>query len=93
MPELYAALKIAGALYLVWLGFTMMRQRDGAAPGAAIAPKTAKRAFFESVLVELLNPKVAIFFIAPVPLGQVIVAAGEAAATGFGVDPFLKPRG
>ncbi|MET0605105.1 MAG: LysE family translocator [Beijerinckiaceae bacterium] len=67
VPELYAALKIAGALYLVWLGFTMMRQRDGAAPGAAIAPKTAKRAFFESVLVELLNPKVAIFFIAFLP--------------------------
>jgi threonine/homoserine/homoserine lactone efflux protein len=68
VPELYAALKIVGALYLVWLGFTMILQRGGdAAAAAAVAPKTARRAFFESVMVELLNPKVAIFFIAFLP--------------------------
>ena len=68
VPELYAALKIVGALYLVVLGIGMLRSRGtGAAEAAAPAPKTARRAFLESVLVELLNPKVAIFFIAFLP--------------------------
>ena len=67
VPELYAALKIIGALYLVWLGFTMLRQPEAAVGAQTLAPKTAWRAFFESVVVELLNPKVAIFFIAFLP--------------------------
>jgi len=68
VPELYAALKIVGALYLVVLGIGMLRNRGaGAAEAAAPAPKTARRAFLESVIVELLNPKVAIFFIAFLP--------------------------
>jgi len=67
VPELYAAMKIAGALYLVWLGFAMMRRRTVAVDPAAVAPKSARRAFIESVVVELLNPKVAIFFVAFLP--------------------------
>jgi threonine/homoserine/homoserine lactone efflux protein len=66
VPEAYAAVKLAGALYLVWLGIGMLRGRaDPATPVAA--PKRARRAFVESVVVELLNPKVAIFFIAFLP--------------------------
>jgi threonine/homoserine/homoserine lactone efflux protein len=66
VPEAYAAVKLAGALYLVWLGIGMLRGRaDPATPVAA--PKRARRAFAESVVVELLNPKVAIFFIAFLP--------------------------
>jgi threonine/homoserine/homoserine lactone efflux protein len=67
-PEAYVALKIAGALYLVWLGFSMIRARGGeSAAEPAPAPKSTWRTFFESVTVELLNPKVAIFFIAFLP--------------------------
>jgi threonine/homoserine/homoserine lactone efflux protein len=69
VPELYAALKIAGALYLVWLGIDMLRGRGlggGGEPGR-VAPKSARRAFFESIVVELVNPKVAIFFMAFLP--------------------------
>ena len=67
VPELYVALKIVGAVYLVWLGIGMMRSRGTAPDPAAVAPKSARRAFVESVVVELLNPKVAIFFIAFLP--------------------------
>ncbi|MDJ1158390.1 LysE family translocator [Chelatococcus sp. SYSU_G07232] len=66
VPELYAVVKIVGALYLVWLGIGMMRRKGGEAHPAA-APKSARRAFVESMIVEILNPKVAIFFIAFLP--------------------------
>lgn len=67
VPELYAAMKIVGAIYLVWLGIDMLRSRAPAATPETVAPKSARRAFVESIVVELLNPKVAIFFIAFLP--------------------------
>lgn len=67
VPELYAALKIVGALYLVWLGIAMMRRKAGDATQPAVAPKSARRAFVESMIVEVLNPKAAIFFVAFLP--------------------------
>jgi threonine/homoserine/homoserine lactone efflux protein len=67
VPELYVALKVVGALYLVWLGIGMIRGGGAPAQPGLVAPKPARRAFAESVVVELLNPKVAIFFIAFLP--------------------------
>ena len=68
VPELYLALKLAGAAYLVWIGVGMIRNNGGAAAELAIAPlKSPARAFLESMLVEILNPKVAIFFLAFLP--------------------------
>ena len=67
VPELYALMKLAGALYLVWLGIDMIRSRGFAWESGTVAPKSARRAFLESIVVELLNPKVAIFFIAFLP--------------------------
>lgn len=67
VPELYMAVKIAGAAYLVWIGIGMIRSRLAAA-GQPVAPrKTVKRALFDSFVVEVLNPKVALFFIALLP--------------------------
>ncbi|TIU10683.1 MAG: LysE family translocator, partial [Mesorhizobium sp.] len=60
--------KLAGALYLIWLGVSLFRARaqdDAVMPG--IEPKSARRAFFESITVEVLNPKTAIFFMAFLP--------------------------
>lgn len=68
VPELYLAVKIAGALYLVWLGIGMIRSKLGsAADQPAAPPKTVKRALTDSFIVEILNPKVALFFIALLP--------------------------
>ncbi|WP_306222755.1 LysE family translocator [Bosea beijingensis] len=67
VPELYMAVKIAGALYLIWIGIGMIRSRLGS-PGQPVAPpKTVKRALLDSFIVEVLNPKVALFFIALLP--------------------------
>jgi len=68
VPLAYMVVKLAGAAYLVWLGIAMFRARtqgDGDLP--AIAPKSARRAFVESIAVEVLNPKTAIFFMAFLP--------------------------
>jgi threonine/homoserine/homoserine lactone efflux protein len=67
VPELYAAVKIVGAVYLVWLGIGMLRAKAAGVDPQSIAPKSARRAFLESIAVEILNPKVAIFFIAFLP--------------------------
>jgi threonine/homoserine/homoserine lactone efflux protein len=67
VPELYVAVKLAGALYLVWLGIGMIRSKLGG-DGLAVSPaKTVKRALRDSFIVEILNPKVALFFIALLP--------------------------
>ncbi|HSU04686.1 MAG TPA: LysE family translocator [Acetobacteraceae bacterium] len=67
VPMLYAAVKLCGAAYLVWLGIGMIWRRVdlGALPSADRG--TGSRAFVESVTVELLNPKTAIFFVAFLP--------------------------
>lgn len=68
VPTLYMIVKFAGAAYLIWLGISLFRAKvegDAALPG--IEPKSGRRAFFESVTVEVLNPKTAIFFVAFLP--------------------------
>lgn len=67
VPLAFTVVKVLGAAYLVWLGLKMILQKaEGGAAGAA-APKSARRAFVESVLVEVLNPKAALFFLAFLP--------------------------
>lgn len=67
VPALYFALKLAGGLYLIYLGIQMIRTRVAAGPVPELPQKSARRAFADSVLVEVLNPKVAVFFIAFLP--------------------------
>jgi threonine/homoserine/homoserine lactone efflux protein len=74
--ELFAALKFAGALYLVWLGLKTFREARDLLPQQAIAAGT-QRVFREGVLVEALNPKTAAFFLAFIP--QFIDPAGYVA--------------
>jgi threonine/homoserine/homoserine lactone efflux protein len=64
--QLFALLKLIGALYLVWLGVRAFREA-GHAPPEQMAPSGAERAFREGVLVEALNPKTAAFFLAFIP--------------------------
>lgn len=64
--EAFTVLKIAGALYLIWLGINALRQ--GSAEGMPEVSVTGvRRAFREGVLVEATNPKTAVFFLAFIP--------------------------
>ncbi len=67
VPTLYTAVKVVGALYLVWLGIGIIRGKRDAEALPQVRDKRARRAFLESVVVEVLNPKVAIFYIAFLP--------------------------
>lgn len=64
--EAFTMLKLAGALYLVWLGIKAIREAHQ--PFEARPVRTgAARAFREGIVVEALNPKTAAFFLAFLP--------------------------
>lgn len=67
VPTLYFAIKIAGAAYLAYLGIMMIVKRNQKLGSDEGKIKDAKAAFLESIIVEVLNPKTAIFFIAFLP--------------------------
>lgn len=60
----FTVLKWAGAAYLVWMGFGLLRSRGGTSAPSAIDPH---RVFWRGVLTNALNPKVALFFLAFLP--------------------------
>jgi threonine/homoserine/homoserine lactone efflux protein len=68
LPALFTALKLAGAAYLVWLGLKYLRGAPAASSATRKPPAlTAQRALRDSVVVEILNPKSALFFFAFLP--------------------------
>ena len=66
---IFAVLKLAGALYLIWLGVAAIRRRRSlvAAFGAAAAPRRDRSAVREGFVVGVTNPKALILFGAILP--------------------------
>ena len=67
----FAVIKIAGALYLVYLGLQALRvsravSRPSVGPSARVHPRDAV-ALRQGVLSNLLNPKIAVFFTSLLP--------------------------
>ncbi|WP_214408518.1 LysE family translocator [Sphaerisporangium fuscum] len=62
----FAAVKWAGAAYLVYLGIRTLTSRNGADAREA-ARQPLRRVFAEGVIVNVLNPKVILFFLAFLP--------------------------
>lgn len=71
VPSLFMIVKVAGAGYLVLLGARMLwrafRIEKEVLNPIAASQKSGRRGFMESVTVEVLNPKTALFFIAFLP--------------------------
>ena len=63
----FTAVKYAGAAYLVYLGLRTLLTRGEAEPVAAPAPRRLSRVFWQGALVNVLNPKTALFFFAFFP--------------------------
>ncbi len=64
----FSVLKWVGVAYLVWIGLQAIRSRGG--PFVADSPKggtSLGATFRQGVLIDLLNPKVALFFVAFLP--------------------------
>ncbi|MGL4249142.1 MAG: LysE family translocator [Aeromonas sp.] len=67
---LFTIIKLIGALYLVYLGVSLFRQpaANGATGAAVTLPALSYgRIYRQGVLTNVLNPKVALFFLAFVP--------------------------
>jgi threonine/homoserine/homoserine lactone efflux protein len=64
--EAFAALKFAGAPYLIWLGIRAFRDA-GDLPVETAKGAGTVQAFREGILVEATNPKTAAFFLAFIP--------------------------
>lgn len=63
----FTAVKVAGAAYLVFLGLrVLLRPADGAIGGRRPEP-TVSRVYTQGVIVNVLNPKTALFFLAFLP--------------------------
>ena len=82
-PLAFVAVKLCGAAYLIYLGARLVLARHGAAPDLTMAPppSSAGRAFAQGALTNLLNPKVALFFLALLP--QFIDPQGTAKTLAF----------
>ena len=65
-PSFSPLLKFCGALYLVWLGIRTFREAGNLRAGSRCDGRR-RRAFYEGILVEALNPKTAAFFLAFIP--------------------------
>ena len=68
VPAAYTAVKIAGALYLAWLAWGVLRP-GGRSPFEArdLAPESDARLFGMGLLTNLLNPKIALMYAALLP--------------------------
>ncbi|WP_069162164.1 LysE family translocator [Nocardia altamirensis] len=63
------AIKLAGALYLIYLGIQAIRERKSlrAALGTEIAPTPDSKVLRQSIIVGITNPKATVFFAAILP--------------------------
>jgi threonine/homoserine/homoserine lactone efflux protein len=77
VPLAYDVLRIAGAFYLLVIGVQLQWRPRGASETAALAPASHQTIFAQAVLTNVLNPKVALFFLAFLP--QFVDAAAEPA--------------
>lgn len=70
LPALFLVIKYAGAAYLAWMGFGLLRGalamwRSGAAAtqGPTATAEPAGRPFRTALLISLMNPKAILFFV------------------------------
>lgn len=63
----FSVLKYLGAAYLVYLGVRKLMERDPDPRSPARAPERLRRIFWQGVVVNVLNPKTALFFLAFLP--------------------------
>ena len=65
-PPLFNAVLLAGALYIAWIGWTLLRSREGVTLPEARAGRGGP-VFLQGMLTCLLNPKAYVFMLAIFP--------------------------
>jgi threonine/homoserine/homoserine lactone efflux protein len=63
----FSVVKYVGAAYLIYLGVRALLDREGFAPTRGEAPMGLGKVFTQAVASNVLNPKIAVFFLAYLP--------------------------
>lgn len=63
----FGVVKVLGAGYLIYLGIRALLARGSTTGAEASAPRSLNRLFTDGVVVSVLNPKIAVFFLAFLP--------------------------
>lgn len=71
-PAAFMALKVAGGVYLMYLGWQALRSSGAMAAQAHAVPASAWQLFGKGLVANAINPKVVMFFLAFLP--QFVVA-------------------
>jgi threonine/homoserine/homoserine lactone efflux protein len=71
----FQSFKYAGVAYLLYMGWSTLRERGALKVEREVGARSAARIATTAVLVNILNPKLSIFFLAFLPQ---FVSAGEA---------------
>jgi threonine/homoserine/homoserine lactone efflux protein len=64
---LFTAIKIAGAIYLAYLGVKMLLEKSRTNEQKSMPLQSNKKIFFQGMVTNVTNPKVALFFLAFLP--------------------------
>lgn len=67
VPSAYEILRYAGAAYLVYIGIKTIVKKEYTQSESSRTGKSTASAFYQGMLTNLLNPKVALFFLAFLP--------------------------
>ena len=80
----FTVVKVLGALYLLYLGISLLLSHHRNAPGREVMPAARVRVvFLQGFLTNVLNPKVALFFLALLPQFIAVDAPSKALALLF----------
>jgi threonine/homoserine/homoserine lactone efflux protein len=63
----FSAVKFLGAAYLIYLGIRTLLTRSNTSSGGERRSRTLRTLYVQGAIVEALNPKVALFFLAFLP--------------------------
>lgn len=86
MGEFFIVVKLAGAAYLIWLGFKLWRQKPaGPALAAAASPRNYRRSLLGGFMVTIGNPKTIAFYAGLLPtfIDLEKLSAGDAVLMGL----------
>lgn len=67
IPAAFNTMLLLGALYIAWIGWSMIRINSLTAPSLANGAKTTTQSFFRAMATCLLNPKAYVFMLAIFP--------------------------
>ena len=71
----YEAVRYAGVAYLLWMAWQTLRERGALSVTPAAGRRSALRVLVDGIAINILNPKLSIFFVAFLPQ---FIAADEA---------------